>query len=145
MPYLEGEDDFCFTYGDGLSDVDITALIAFHRAQGTIATVTAVQPPGRFGALAVDGDRVESFREKPRGDGGWTNGGFFVLNAAVAPYLGEGSAVVWEEQPVRDLARDGQLASYRHRGFWQPMDTVRDRSLLERLWDSGDPPWRSWD
>jgi glucose-1-phosphate cytidylyltransferase len=144
MPYLEGESDFCFTYGDGLSDVDITGLIAFHRAQGTIATVTAVQPPGRFGALAIDGDRVESFREKPRGDGNWTNGGFFVLNAGVAAYLGEGSAVVWEEQPVRDLARDGQLASYRHRGFWQPMDTIRDRSLLERLWDSGDPPWRSW-
>ncbi|HEY5198087.1 MAG TPA: glucose-1-phosphate cytidylyltransferase [Solirubrobacteraceae bacterium] len=145
MPYLQDESDFCFTYGDGLADVDITSLVAFHRAQGRIATVTAVQPPGRFGALAVDGDRVDSFEEKPPGDGGWTNGGFFVLKPSVVDYIADGSDVVWEQEPVRDLARDGQLASYRHRGFWQPMDTVRDRSALERLWESGEPPWRSWD
>jgi glucose-1-phosphate cytidylyltransferase len=145
MPYLEGEADFCLTYGDGLGDVDITALIAFHRATGTTATVTAVQPPGRFGALDLDGDRVEAFREKPRGDGAWTNGGFFVLNTEVAGYLGEGPEVVWEEEPVRDLVRDRQLSSFRHDGFWQPMDTVRDRNLLERLWESGRAPWRSWE
>jgi len=145
LPYLEGEDDFCFTYGDGLADVDITALVAFHRAQATLATVTAVQPPGRFGALDIDGDLGAAFREKPRGDGAWTNGGFFVLKPAVAAYVGEGSRVVWEEDPVRGLARDGQLSCYRHDGFWQPMDTVRDRSTLEHLWDSGSPPWRSWE
>jgi glucose-1-phosphate cytidylyltransferase len=144
MPYVEDDPDFCFTYGDGLADIDITALIAFHRAQGTVATVTAVQPPGRFGALGIDGDRVHSFQEKPAGDGAWTNGGFFVLNAAVRGYLGAGPDVVWEQEPVRALARDRQLSSYRHRGFWQPMDTIRDRNTLERLWDSGDPPWRSW-
>jgi glucose-1-phosphate cytidylyltransferase len=145
MSYLEGEEDFCFTYGDGLADIDITELIAFHRAQATVATVTAVQPPGRFGALDIEDDRVQSFREKPRGDGAWTNGGFFVLTPAVAAYLGSGLDVVWEQDPVRDLARDGQLASYHHHGFWQPMDTVRDRSTLERLWESGRPPWRSWE
>jgi glucose-1-phosphate cytidylyltransferase len=144
MSYVEDEEDFCFTYGDGLADIDLTALIAFHRAQATLATVTAVQPPGRFGALDIDGDRVDAFREKPLGDGAWTNGGFFVLKPGVARYLGEGSDVVWEQDPVRGLARDRQLASYRHRGFWQPMDTVRDRNVLEHLWASGRPPWRSW-
>jgi len=144
LPYVVGDEDFCFTYGDGLADIDITALVAFHRAQGTLATVTAVQPPGRFGALDIDGERVSSFREKPRGDGAWTNGGFFVLKPDLAAYLGAGARVVWEEEPVRDLARDGQLSCFRHHGFWQPMDTVRDRSALESLWASGHPPWRSW-
>ncbi|MDA8359107.1 MAG: glucose-1-phosphate cytidylyltransferase [Actinomycetota bacterium] len=134
------DDDFCLTYGDGLADIDITALIRFHRAHGLTATVTAVQPPGRFGALELDGDRVRSFEEKPRGDGGWTNGGFFVLSPQVAAYLGDDSTV-FEQEPMLRLAEEGQLASYRHTGFWQPMDTVRDRTLLEGLWASGDAPW----
>jgi glucose-1-phosphate cytidylyltransferase len=142
LPYL-GEEDFCFTYGDGVADVDVTALIAFHREQGMSATVTAVQPPGRFGALDVDDARVREFEEKPRGDGGWTNGGFFVLSPEVARYL-EGDATVWEQQPMRALAREGQLASYRHDGFWQAMDTLRDRNHLEELWQSGRAPWRTW-
>jgi glucose-1-phosphate cytidylyltransferase len=142
LPYL-GEEDFCFTYGDGVSDVDISALIEFHRAQGTSATVTGVQPPGRFGALDVNGDRVGKFEEKPRGDGGWTNGGFFVLSAAVARYL-EDDDTVWEQEPMRALAQEGQLACYRHEGFWQAMDTLRDRNHLEELWQSGAAPWRSW-
>jgi glucose-1-phosphate cytidylyltransferase len=143
LPYVGGE-DFCFTYGDGLADIDISALVSFHRAQGALATVTAVQPPGRFGALSVDGDRVRQFEEKPRGDGAWTNGGFFVLSPDVARYL-DGDDTVWEQQPMRSLARDGQLCSYRHEGFWQAMDTLRDRSLLEELWASGDAPWRTWE
>jgi glucose-1-phosphate cytidylyltransferase len=142
MHYLDGE-DFCFTYGDGVANLDIGALVAFHRAAGRIATVTAVQPPGRFGALEIEEDRVLSFEEKPRGDGAWTNGGFFVLTAAVADYLG-GDATVWEQEPVRALVRDGQLCAYRHRGFWQPMDTLRDRNQLERMWQSGEAPWRVW-
>jgi glucose-1-phosphate cytidylyltransferase len=142
LPYV-GDEDFCFTYGDGLSDVDISSVIAFHRAQGTLATVTAVQPPGRFGALEVDGDRVRGFEEKPRGDGGWTNGGFFVLSPEVDRFI-EGDATEWEQAPVKGLARDGQLASYLHHGFWQAMDTLRDRSQLEQLWDSGAAPWRTW-
>jgi glucose-1-phosphate cytidylyltransferase len=142
MPYL-GDDDFCFTYGDGLSDVDISAVIGFHRAAGKLATVTAVQPPGRFGALDIDGDRVAGFEEKPRGDGGWTNGGFFVLSPRVDRYL-EGDHTEWEQEPVRDLARDGELASFRHDGFWQAMDTLRDRTQLEQMWSSGAAPWRTW-
>jgi len=142
LPYV-GEEDFCFTYGDGVADVDITASIAFHREQGALATVTAVQPPGRFGALDVDGDRVREFEEKPRGDGGWTNGGFFVLSPKVERYL-EGEESVWEQEPMRALAREGQLASYRHNGFWQAMDTLRDRNHLEALWQSGKAPWRTW-
>jgi glucose-1-phosphate cytidylyltransferase len=141
LPYL-GDEDFCFTYGDGLADVDITALVAFHREQGTLATVTAVQPPGRFGALDVDGERVREFEEKPRGDRGWTNGGFFVLSPEVGRYL-EDEETVWEEQPMRTLTRDGQLACYRHDGFWQAMDTLRDRNQLEELWSSGAAPWRA--
>jgi glucose-1-phosphate cytidylyltransferase len=143
LPYV-GEEDFCFTYGDGVADVDIGALIAFHREQETKATVTAVQPPGRFGALDVEGTRVREFEEKPRGDGGWTNGGFFVLSPSVSSYLREDSTV-WEQEPMRELAAEGQLASYRHEGFWQAMDTLRDRNHLEQLWQSGQAPWRSWD
>jgi glucose-1-phosphate cytidylyltransferase len=142
LPYV-GEEDFCFTYGDGLADVDITASIAFHREQDALATVTAVQPPGRFGALDVEGERVREFEEKPRGDGGWTNGGFFVLSPKVERYL-EGAETVWEQEPMRALAREGQLASYRHDGFWQAMDTLRDRNHLEALWQAGDAPWRAW-
>ncbi|HLL92557.1 MAG TPA: glucose-1-phosphate cytidylyltransferase [Solirubrobacteraceae bacterium] len=143
LPYVGGE-DFCFTYGDGLADLDITALVAFHRAHGRHATVTAVQPPGRFGALDVDGDLVREFEEKPRGDGGWTNGGFFVLSGAVESYIG-GDDTVWEQEPMRTLAREGQLASYRHRGFWQAMDTLRERNQLEQLWNGGKAPWRTWE
>ena len=142
LPYV-GDEDFCFTYGDGVADIDITALIAFHRRHGRSATVTAVQPPGRFGALDLDGDLVREFEEKPRGDGGWTNGGFFVLSPRVADHLGGGDTV-WEQEPMRDLAREQQLSCYRHNGFWQAMDTLRDRHHLEQLWSSGSAPWRTW-
>ena len=142
LPYV-GEEDFCFTYGDGVADVDVAASIDFHREQGVLATVTAVQPPGRFGALDVEGDRVREFEEKPRGDGGWTNGGFFVLSPGVERYL-EGDETVWEQEPMQALAREGQLASYRHDGYWQAMDTLRDRNHLEALWQAGKAPWRTW-
>ncbi|HEX3691776.1 MAG TPA: sugar phosphate nucleotidyltransferase, partial [Solirubrobacteraceae bacterium] len=142
LPYVNDE-EFCFTYGDGLSDIDIRGLVAFHREQGTSATVTAVQPPGRFGALDVEGARVREFEEKPRGDGGWMNGGFFVLSPEVGRFI-EGEDTVWEQGPMRSLARDGELACYQHSGFWQAMDTLRDRNHLEELWNSGTPPWRTW-
>ena len=142
LSYL-GQEDFCFTYGDGVADVDITALIAFHRERGMLATVTGVQPPGRFGALNVDGERVREFEEKPRGDGSWANGGFFVLSPAVEQYI-SGDDTVWEREPMGALAREGKLACYRHEGFWQPMDTPRDRTHLEQLWQSGAAPWRTW-
>jgi glucose-1-phosphate cytidylyltransferase len=136
-------EEFCLTYGDGVADIDIGALIAFHRAQGTLCTVTSVQPPGRFGALDLDGDRVRSFDEKPRGDGAWMNGGFFVCSSGVGEYI-DGDDTIWEQEPLRGLARDGQLASYRHEGFWHAMDTLRDRNQLEELWRSGSAPWRVW-
>jgi glucose-1-phosphate cytidylyltransferase len=142
LSYVDGE-DFCFTYGDGLADIDITALVAHHREQGVLATVTAVQPPGRFGAVELNGTRVLSFDEKPRGDGSWRNGGFFVLSPEVGRYIAD-DATTWEQEPMRDLAREGQLASYRHTGFWQAMDTLRDRNELEQLWGSGHAPWRIW-
>ncbi len=138
-----GDEDFCFTYGDGLADVDIRALIAFHRSQKTRATLTAVQPPGRFGALVLRQERVSSFQEKPKGDGGWINGGFFVLSPKVIDFV-EGDNSIWEREPMERLARDGQLAAYFHRGFWQPMDTLRDKNHLEELWASGRPPWKTW-
>ena len=143
LPFVEDE-VFCFTYGDGVADIDLSRLIEFHLGHGLLATVTAVQPPGRFGALDVDGDRVASFEEKPVGDGGWANGGFFVLSPGIGRYL-ESDDTVWEQEPMRGLARDKQLASFRHRGFWQPMDTLRDRNQLEHLWASGEAPWRTWD
>jgi glucose-1-phosphate cytidylyltransferase len=143
LPYVEGEDAFCFTYGDGLSDADLSALLAFHREQGALATITAVQPPGRFGALEVEGDRVRGFREKPRGDGGWINGGFFVLTPEVGRYL-DGDDAVWEDEPLTRLALDGELAFFEHQGFWQPMDTLRDKRHLEELWESGEAPWKVW-
>jgi glucose-1-phosphate cytidylyltransferase len=137
------EDEFCLTYGDGVADIDIGALIAFHRERGALCTVTAVQPPGRFGALEVDADRVTSFEEKRRGDGGWMNGGFFVCSTRVGEYI-DGDGTVWEQEPLRRLASDGELRSYRHGGFWQAMDTLRDRNHLEELWQSGHAPWRIW-
>ncbi len=135
--------DFCFTYGDGVADVDIGALTRFHREQGMIATVTAVQPPGRFGAMEMDGEKILRFQEKPRGDGAWINGGFFVLSPEVGRYL-TGDDTVWEEEPLRGLAADAQLASFRHYGFWQPMDTLRDKRHLDELWESGTAPWKVW-
>ena len=138
-----GEEDFCFTYGDGVADVDVSALIAFHRNQKTLATLTAVQPPGRFGALQLEGDRIRGFQEKPQGDGGWVNGGFFVLSPKVIGYIHDDSTI-WEREPLQQLATQGQLASYLHRGFWQPMDTLRDKNLLESLWAEGQAPWKSW-
>lgn len=141
LPYVDGH-DFLFTYGDGVGDVDIRSLISFHRQQGTIATVTAVQPPGRFGVMTLDGTRVLHLEEKPRGDGAWMNGGFFVLSPNIADYLRD-DTTIFEQEPLRNLARDGQLSCYRHDGFWQAMDTVRDRNHLEDLWRR-QAPWRVW-
>ena len=139
---LNGE-DFCFTYGDGVSDVDLRALIASHRDAGALATVTAVQPGGRFGALAIDGESVRGFQEKPRGDGGWINGGFFVLSPGVFDYI-EGDDTSWESGPMAALAERGELRSYRHDGFWYAMDTVRDLNHLQDLWATGHAPWKIW-
>lgn len=139
-PYLDGE-TFCFTYGDGLSDVDISATLAQHRRAGLLATVTAVQPAGRFGALHLEGNSVAGFIEKPEGDGGWINGGFFVLQPEVVNLIG-GDDTVWEREPLQNLSASGQLGAYLHRGFWQPMDTLRDKMLLEELWSSGKAPWK---
>ena len=140
--YIENEDAFCFTYGDGVGNIDITGQIAFHRAHGLAATVTAVAPPGRFGALDIDGDQVRSFIEKPHGEGGLINGGFFVLNPSVLDLI-DGDDSMWETEPIRKLAESGQLAAWRHAGFWQPMDTLRDKKTLEDLWASGQAPWKS--
>jgi glucose-1-phosphate cytidylyltransferase len=141
--HLLGDEAFCFTYGDGLSNVDIRALIGFHRAQGRLATLTAVQPPGRFGALDISEQRITRFEEKPLGDAGWINGGFFVLSPRVLDYI-DGDASTWEREPMERLAEEGQLSAYQHRGFWHPMDTLRDRNHLEELWSSGKPPWKTW-
>ncbi len=141
--YLEGEEAFCFTYGDGVGDIDITALIDFHRQHGKQATLTATQPPGRFGAISLDGNLISSFTEKPQGDGAWINGGFFVLSPKVIDLIGD-DATVWEREPMESLAQQGEFAAYLHRGFWQPMDTLRDKLLLERLWESGAAPWKVW-
>lgn len=142
--HLRDEPEFCFTYGDGLSDVDIGATIAFHRAHGKAATLTATYPPGRFGALELQGAQVSSFTEKPKGGGGTINGGFFVLSPRVFDYIA-GDATAWEQEPLAGLARDGELMAYRHEGFWHPMDTLRDKNLLEDLWRSGKAPWKSWE
>jgi glucose-1-phosphate cytidylyltransferase len=143
--YLQGEEDFCFTYGDGVADVNITALIAQHRASGLLATITAAVPPGRFGALDIDeaSGRVRAFREKPRGDGGAVNGGFFVLKPAVIDLIDDDDTL-WEQAPIERLATAGQLGVYNHSGFWQPMDTLRDRTHLEQLWAEGRAPWKQW-
>ncbi|KGK26808.1 Glucose-1-phosphate cytidylyltransferase [compost metagenome] len=138
-----GDDTFCLTYGDGVADVDIPSLIDFHKSHGKLATVTAVQPPGRYGALDVRGERVHGFQEKPLGDGGWINGGFFVLEPGIFDYIG-GDETTWEYDPMRSLAQDGQLMSHTHRGFWQAMDTLRDRSYLEERWKLGEAQWRVW-
>ncbi len=143
LPHLADEEAFCLTYGDGVGDIDIAAGIALHRASGRLATVTAVQPPGRFGALRVDGDRVLGFEEKPRGDGGWINGGFFVLSPKVGAFI-DGDDCVWEQAPMRGLAERGQLGVAYHHGFWQPMDTLRDKRQLDELWASGAAPWKIW-
>jgi glucose-1-phosphate cytidylyltransferase len=140
--YLD-DDDFCLTYGDGLADIDIGALVKFHRDHGRDATITAVQPPGRYGALITEGDRVDGFQEKPRGDGGWINGGFFVLSPRVLDRIA-GDSTVWEEEPLTGLAAEGQLMARRHHGFWQPMDTLRDKNQLDRMWSEGQAPWKVW-
>jgi glucose-1-phosphate cytidylyltransferase len=139
--YLDTE-DFCFTYGDGVADIDISHLVTFHREQNRLATVTSVRPPGRFGALLKRDTSVVSFQEKPAGDG-WINGGFFVLSPRVLEYI-EGDQTVWERDPLERLAREGQLSAYPHEGFWEPMDTLRDKNHLEELWSSGNAPWKVW-
>jgi glucose-1-phosphate cytidylyltransferase len=141
--FLKDDDAFCFTYGDGVSDLNISALIDFHKQHGKHATVTAVQPPGRYGALARDGDLVTGFVEKPRGDGGWINGGFFVLSPKVLPYISADSTT-WEAEPLDQLASESQLVAFQHDGFWHPMDTLRDKNYLEQLWQSGEAPWKQW-
>lgn len=140
--YVKDEDFFFFTYGDGVADIDITAQIAHHKAHGKLATITAVQPPGRYGALDLDGDQVRDFVEKPRGDGGWINGGYFVLSPKVIKHI-QGDDTPWEEAPLTQIAHDGQLNAYFHKGFWQPMDTLRDKNHLEELWDDGSAPWKT--
>lgn len=143
LPLVAAEEAFCLTYGDGVGNVDVTKAIEFHRNHGKLATVTAVPPPRRFGQLVIDGDEVVDFSEKPMGDGGQINGGFFVLSPEIKKYL-NGDSTVWEQGPLQGLANDGQLKSYQHDGFWQPMDTIRERQELEELWATGDAPWKIW-
>jgi glucose-1-phosphate cytidylyltransferase len=140
-----GDETFCFTYGDGVGDINVSEAIAFHRQQKALATLTAVQPPGRFGAfrLGQGSPFIASFKEKPDGDGAWVNGGFFILEPGVFDYI-DGDETSWEKEPMERLARAGRLAAYRHHGFWQPMDTLRDKHLLDELWSSGKPAWKSW-
>ncbi len=138
-----GDDDFCFTYGDGVGDVDITKLIATHKQHNRLSTVTATQPPGRFGALKLEDGRIAGFQEKPQGDGGWINGGFFVLSPKVIDYITDDSTI-WEREPLETLAQAGQMTAYLHDGFWQPMDTLRDKVQLEELWAGGKAPWKVW-
>jgi len=140
------DETFCMTYGDGVSNLDIQSLIKFHNAQNTFATLTAVQPPGRFGSfnLGYEQTKIDSFKEKPQGDGAWINGGFFVLEPEVFDYI-EGDQTVWEKEPMESLANDGKLSAYKHKGFWQPMDTLRDKNYLEDLWNSENSPWKIWE
>ncbi|NEP57362.1 MAG: glucose-1-phosphate cytidylyltransferase [Symploca sp. SIO2G7] len=140
-----GNETFCFTYGDGVSNVDVTKLIEFHKTQKTLATLTAVQPPGRFGAIALGQEqtKIASFQEKPGGDGAWINGGYFVLEPEVIDYIAE-DATVWEQEPMQKLAHNGQLSAYKHDGFWQPMDTLKDKNRLEQLWQRDEAPWKVW-
>jgi glucose-1-phosphate cytidylyltransferase len=140
-PYVNGT--FCMTYGDGVADVNVSELIAFHRKQGLKATLTAVRPSGRFGALGLEKGKVSVFQEKPQGDGAWINGGFFVLEPSVFEYL-EGDDTLWEHRPLEQLTSEGQLAAYEHHGFWQPMDTLRDKHHLEQLWEERRAPWMTW-
>lgn len=141
--YVQHEEAFCFTYGDGVGDIDIRATLDFHRKHGKAATLTATYPPGRFGALDIQQGQVLNFKEKPKGDGAMINGGFFVLTPQVLDYLGD-DRTVWEQEPLMNLAAEGQLMAYEHHGFWQPMDTLRDKHLLEELWQSGKAPWKTW-
>lgn len=143
IPFVENDDAFCLTYGDGLADVDLGALIKQHKSGTQLATVTAVQPPGRFGALRYEGQKVIGFTEKPAGDGGWINGGFFVVSPRVVDFI-EGDMTVWEREPLENLAQQGLLNVYFHQGFWQPMDTLRDKRHLEDLWRTGTAPWKKW-
>ena len=144
LDYVKGEEIFCLTYGDGVSNVNITELIAFHRHQQVKATLTAVWSPGRFGALDLSGNKINSFREKPKGDGAMINGGFFVLSPQIIDYIAD-DQTVWEREPLERLAKEGDLAAFKHHGFWQPMDTLRDKLHLEELWQSGHAPWKTWD
>jgi glucose-1-phosphate cytidylyltransferase len=141
--YLKNEKAFCFTYGDGLANVDIAKLIHFHEKHGKLATVTAVQPPGRYGALNRDNNLVTGFVEKPKGDGGWINGGFFVLSPKCIDYI-DSDDTAWEQRPLKDIALKGELMAFEHKDFWQPMDTLREKNLLEELWESGKAPWKNW-
>ncbi|QMV12971.1 glucose-1-phosphate cytidylyltransferase [Vibrio spartinae] len=141
--YIKSDEAFCFTYGDGVSDVDITKAIAFHRSHGKMATLTGIYPPGRFGALEIDHGQITKFREKPRGDGAMINGGFFVLSPKVIDYI-DNDQSVWEQSPLNQLASDGELMVYEHNGFWQAMDTLRDKNYLENLWETGEAPWKLW-
>jgi len=141
--YVHNDEAFCFTYGDGVGDVDISATIQFHKQHGKAATLTATYPPGRFGALDIQSQQVMSFKEKPKGDGAMINGGFFVLSPRVLDYL-DGDSTIWEQQPLQRLASEGQLMAYEHQGFWQPMDTLRDKNHLEELWATGQAPWKIW-
>jgi glucose-1-phosphate cytidylyltransferase len=143
LPYLGEDQEFCLTYGDGVGNVDVRAVIDLHHKEARLATVTATQPPGRFGAISYKGNRVTGFQEKPMGDGGWINGGFFVLSPKVGNYI-DGDATVWEQEPMQKLAAEDQLSVHFHHGFWQPMDTLRDKRQLEELWASGKAPWKSW-
>lgn len=139
------DDTFCLTYGDGISDLNITELIKFHKAQNTLATVTAIQPSGRFGALGINGDRVDNFFEKPDGDGRWISGGFFVCQPEIFSYINNGDETIWEREPLENLAKDKQLSAYKHHGFWAAMDTLADKNNLEKLWASGNAPWKNWE
>lgn len=142
--YVKDEEAFCFTYGDGVSDVDVGAQIAFHKQHGKLATVTAVQPPGRYGALSMDGKSVRGFIEKPQGDGGWINGGFFILSPRCIDLIADDTSS-WEAGPLVQLAEQGELMAYEHNGFWQPMDTLRDKNHLESLWQNNQAPWKTWE
>jgi len=138
-----GNDTFCFTYGDGLGNINISELLKFHESKNTFATVTTVQPPGRFGGLSIEADRIIDFKEKPQGDGGWINGGFFVLQPEIFDYI-EGDSTIWERSPLERLAKDNQLSAYKHTKFWSPLDTLYDKNYLEELWNSGKAPWKTW-
>lgn len=144
LPYVQDEEAFCFTYGDGVANVNVARSIEFHRQQKTLVTLTATQPTGKFGALGIgENARVHSFQEKPRGDGRWVNGGFFVLSPKVGQYIKD-DATIWEREPLEQLAREGQVSAFQHSGFWQPMDTMHDKGVLEELWTSGSAPWKVW-
>ena len=143
LPYISDDEAFCVTYGDGVGDIDIKESIEFHRREQRLATVTATQPPGRFGAINYQGNRVTGFQEKPRGDGGWINGGFFVLSPKIGDYI-EGDSSIWEREPMTNLATDGELSVFFHHGFWHPMDTLRDKRYLEDLWSNNRAPWKTW-